>query len=336
VPAISVVIPVYNVEKYLRRCLDSVANQTFADWEAICVNDGSPDNSAVILEEYAKRDKRFKIIAKENGGLSDARNVGTNAATGEYVIYLDSDDFIHPQTMEIAHALARRDNSDVVSWYKDKLFRPQLLVRHRLGFDIDSALPRGIKKKYNLENIKTFVTYDVFAHATECPRHSGIRWPIKHFYVWRHLIRRGFIKGIKFIKGITFEDFPWWSEVMLRRPKVTITKLPFYYYFPNFNSIDMASKEAKKVRNWLIGLEHSYKLYKEKATDYEMDSWSCEIMWPVIIFQIFRKMKYIADPQDIHDIREALRRLGEMGMFDNPPARYARIYRRKILKFINE
>ena len=66
-PAISVIIPVYNVEKYLRRCLDSVLNQTFSDWEAICVNDGSPDNSAAILEEYAARDERFRIVTKENG-----------------------------------------------------------------------------------------------------------------------------------------------------------------------------------------------------------------------------------------------------------------------------
>ena len=82
-PAISVIIPIYNVEKYLRRCLDSVKNQTFPDWEAICVNDGSPDNSAEILEEYAKKDARFKIVNKENGGLSDARNAGMAVASGK-------------------------------------------------------------------------------------------------------------------------------------------------------------------------------------------------------------------------------------------------------------
>ncbi len=121
-PTISIIIPVYNVERCLRRCLDSVAQQTFEDWEAVCVNDGSPDGSAAILAEYASRDSRFKIVTKENGGLSDARNVGMEHSTGEYVMYLDSDDLIHPQTMEIALALARRDGSDVVSWYKNKLF----------------------------------------------------------------------------------------------------------------------------------------------------------------------------------------------------------------------
>ena len=81
-PKISVIIPVYNVEKYLRRCLDSVLAQTFTDWEAICVNDGSSDNSAQILAEYAERDPRFKIITKENGGVSDSRNAGIAIARG--------------------------------------------------------------------------------------------------------------------------------------------------------------------------------------------------------------------------------------------------------------
>ena len=78
-PIVTVIIPVYNVERYLRRCLDSVMRQTFQNWQAICVNDGSPDNSLEILQEYAARDSRFEIINKKNGGSSDARNVGMKA-----------------------------------------------------------------------------------------------------------------------------------------------------------------------------------------------------------------------------------------------------------------
>ncbi len=239
---VSVIIPVYNVEKYLRRCLDSVLCQTFSEWEAICVNDGSPDNSADILDEYAARDSRFKIITQKNGGLSDARNTGMKHATGEYILYLDSDDFIHPQTMEFSYALAKRDNSDIVSWYKDGTYRPKLLIMNALKINIDNVVPRGICKRYRLNNVKSFVTDDVFAHSTEQPNPS-MKWPIKHFYVWRHLFRRELIADVKFIKGITFEDFPWWCEIMLKHPRVTITKLPFSYYFPNLNSIDMASKQ---------------------------------------------------------------------------------------------
>ena len=100
-PKYTVVIPVYNVEAYLRQCLDSVAHQTFPDWEAICVNDGSTDGSATILEDYASKDGRFKIVAQPNRGLSAARNTGMDAAKGEYILFLDSDDWLEPNALEV-------------------------------------------------------------------------------------------------------------------------------------------------------------------------------------------------------------------------------------------
>ena len=96
----SIIIPVYNVESYLRQCLDSVLAQTFGDWEAICVNDGSTDGSAAILEEYAAKDDRFKVITQANAGLSAARNAGIKEAQGEYVLFLDSDDWLEPTALQ--------------------------------------------------------------------------------------------------------------------------------------------------------------------------------------------------------------------------------------------
>lgn len=98
---VSIIIPVYNVELYLKDCLDSFLNQSFADWEAICVNDGSTDSSAAILEEYAEKDSRFKIISQPNGGLSAARNTGLKAVKGEYVLFLDSDDWLELNALEV-------------------------------------------------------------------------------------------------------------------------------------------------------------------------------------------------------------------------------------------
>ena len=97
----SVIIPVYNVETYLRECMDSVLNQTFSDWEAVCVNDGSTDCSSAVLEEFASKDSRFAIINQSNGGLSAARNTGLKAAKGEYVLFLDSDDWLEPKALEV-------------------------------------------------------------------------------------------------------------------------------------------------------------------------------------------------------------------------------------------
>lgn len=107
----SVIIPVYNVESYLRECLDSVLCQTFQDWEAICVNDGSSDNSLAILDEYAAKDSRFKVVSQTNGGLSAARNTGMDNASGEYIVFLDSDDWIEYNTLEILETYLRPPTS---------------------------------------------------------------------------------------------------------------------------------------------------------------------------------------------------------------------------------
>ena len=97
---ISIIIPIYNVEEYIYRCVDSITNQTYNNLEIILVDDGSPDASGKICDEYAEKDRRIKVIHKKNGGLSEARNFGIDAATGEWLFFLDSDDWLHPQTIE--------------------------------------------------------------------------------------------------------------------------------------------------------------------------------------------------------------------------------------------
>lgn len=111
---ISVIIPVYNVEPYLRECLDSVLGQTFTDWEAVCVDDGSRDGSSAILDEYAARDSRFQVIHQSNKGLSAARNAGMDAAKGEWLFFLDSDDVIVLDAFERLNAVAAGDRYDAV------------------------------------------------------------------------------------------------------------------------------------------------------------------------------------------------------------------------------
>ena len=102
-PLISIIIPVYNVEQYLHRCVDSVLNQTYKNLEIILVNDGSPDNCPFICDEYAKKDKRIIVVHKENGGLSSARNAGLEIVQGEYISFIDSDDWIHENYNEILY-----------------------------------------------------------------------------------------------------------------------------------------------------------------------------------------------------------------------------------------
>lgn len=111
---VSVLVPIYNVEKYLSQCLDSLCAQTLKNIEFICINDGSTDNSGNILEKYAKNDSRFKIITKPNSGYGDSMNVGLEAATGEYIGIVESDDFAEPNMFEKLYKAAKNNNLDIV------------------------------------------------------------------------------------------------------------------------------------------------------------------------------------------------------------------------------
>jgi len=333
-PKISVIIPVYRVEQFLERCLDSVLNQTFDDWEAICINDCSPDNSGAILARYAARDKRIKVVNhRQNGGLSVARNTGMKHASGEYIMYMDSDDFIHPQTMEITLRLAQRDKSDLVCFTYDRRYRPMLMIRYKLGLSIEKIMPRRYKKKYDISNVESIVTDNVFDHVTE-KSDKKIKWPIKRCQVWKFLIRRKFLDGLDFIPGIIYEDFPWWSAVILRRPRTTITKLPLYFYYPNFGtSILLSYKEKQKLHGRCVGLISAFELYSKNATESEMASWQQKLMWNYVITS-FRKVGNLND-DDKNAIRMEFAKMHKMGMFNNPMSKKDCKYRDKILDFIN-
>lgn len=334
-PKISIIIPMYNVEKYLRRCLDSVLHQTFTDWQAICVDDGSPDKSGEIAEEYASRDKRFVVVHKENGGLSDARNAGLPKATGEYIMYLDSDDFIHPQTMEIAYNLAQKNKSDIVSFTYDRFYRPQLMVYHKLGLNTDNVVPFGIRKKYNVDKIKTRTVNDVFELATERTHNKmnpNRRWLIKHCQVWKNLYKKSLIKDTPFIKGILFEDFPWWSAIMLKRPRVTVAPLPLYYYIPNFGGIVLSAKQLRIMQSLCTGIKFAYKLYSENADDDQMKKWQSQFMWYFVNWA-FRKLKYLKTDDEIQTARDEFIEMNKLGVFDNVPNEWYDL-RERIYKFI--
>ena len=119
----SIIIPVYNVEAFLRDCLDSVLRQSFPDWEAICVNDGSTDGSAAILEEYTVKDPRIKVITQVNGGLSSARNAGLKAAEGEYILFLDSDDWLEDDALKVL--AGKVDGEDMLCFSGRRFFEKE-------------------------------------------------------------------------------------------------------------------------------------------------------------------------------------------------------------------
>ena len=336
-PKISIVIPVYNVEKYLRRCLDSVLNQTFSDWEAICVNDGSPDKSADILKEYAKLDPRIKVINKDNGGLSDARNLGINFTKGQYIFLLDSDDFIHSQTLEILDCLIESENADMILFDFDKVFyinARKRIIHNKEDFSV--ILPESKNTIYNVKKIKKYTTKKILFHSTERNRSLHVLRPVRrHCYPVLGLYRRTMIAEIPFVKGIIMEDFPWWSTLLLKRPKTVITKIPLYFYMPNSTSILNSSGALRMIESITTGLEHAYKIYKKEASQKEFKHFVREFLWPFTIIAM-RKTRNLENKFDLDVAKKAFTNLYNIGVFDKAYGLRAKKYRRKIKKFIKD
>lgn len=135
-PLISIIVPVYNVEKYLPKCLDSLVNQTYKNLEIICINDGSQDDSFIILKKYEEQDKRIKIISQKNSGVSVARNTALNMAIGKYIMFVDGDDWIEVDTCQIALEVANKYNSGIVMWDYIREFDNSSLPKNIFNEDV--------------------------------------------------------------------------------------------------------------------------------------------------------------------------------------------------------
>jgi hypothetical protein len=157
---------------------------------------------------------------------------------------------------------------------------------------------------------------------------------IKHCQVWKNLYKKDLIKDIPFIKGILFEDFPWWSAVMLKRPRVSVVPLPLYYYIPNFGGIVLSAKQLRIMKSLCTGIKSAYKLYAEKADDEQMKQWQSKFMW-WFVHWAFRKLKYLKTEEEINSARKEFIEMRDMGVFDNVPNEWYSM-RENIYKFINE
>ena len=266
---VSVIIPIYNVEKYLRRALDSLLAQTHQDWEAILVDDGSTDGSGRIARHYCDKDKRFVLVRQENQGQGAARNNALKSVRGDYVMYLDPDDSLHPQAMELCVAAALRDGSDMVTFTYDHLYRFLNKCSHRLGLGDVKPRPRHYR------DYPYHVTDNIFLHATESSHPQGIdrRWRVKHCQAWRCLLRADLARKARFAEGLKYEDVPWWGEILLNVRRTTITRLPLYYYYPNPGSFIMSADRKEHIRSLQAILKQTDELYG-KATTAQRNAWN--------------------------------------------------------------
>lgn len=220
---VSVIIPVYNVEKYLNECLDSVVNQTLDDIEIICVNNGSTDNSLAILESYANSDDRFKIITQTNKGMGSARNVGFKNSSGDYIYYVDSDDFIELNMLEELYKNAINNNSEIVV---SKIAR-----FNDFSDKIDYSIPG-----FDFENQFEGVDFDNFVFNYIEIKHYVLN---ASFAPWMKLFKRDLIEdnNLYFIESIAFEDVLFHVQSILIADKISFSPNFFYHYRNNPNSI---------------------------------------------------------------------------------------------------
>ncbi len=272
---VSVVVPIFNAEAFLRRALNSILSQTHKDWEAILVDDGSTDGSGRIAEEYAQRDIRFKVIHKENSGQSDARNLGMQHIAGEYLLFLDADDFLHPQLMSLCLEAIQRDGSDIVCFTYDHAYRTMGLVKQFLHLDAPKPHYKFYKEPPYL------VTDNIFDYATEHsnPKNIDKRWAVKHCQAWRCMYKTYAVHDIKFIPGIIYEDFPWWSEVLLHIKRCTILNLPLYFYSPNPQSDILSTSQTHKIESLRKAIEAAKNIYAS-APETKRLAWERNFLTP--------------------------------------------------------
>lgn len=235
---VSIVIPVYKVERYLERCVDSVRAQTYANMEIILVDDGSPDRCGEICDAYAREDERIRVIHKENGGNGDAKNAGAAQASGKYLLFVDSDDYISERLLAKTVPIAEKTGCDMILFDHFHVENGRTEVR-------SEELPAG--------HVLDLKTEKRLLFSTPAP--------------WSKLFNRGFYErsGIRFPKGCYYEDLNASVKFMAEARRIFYLKEPLYYYMIRGDSI-MGSKNYKKNYEDMVKvLNDVLKYYKDKG-----------------------------------------------------------------------
>ncbi|MBU3178169.1 glycosyltransferase [Clostridium estertheticum] len=241
-PLISIIVPVYKVEQYLNRCIESIINQSYQRLEIILVDDGSPDNCGQICNEFSKKDNRVKVIHKENGGLSSARNAGLNVATGEYIGFVDSDDWIDADMFRNLLDVAERENADIVQC--------------------------GFQTVLNDDTIKRKFTFDCEGYNDNESVLSAYFLQTKiHIVVWNKLYKSYLFHSVRMVEGRLNEDMMVSFELILKTKKLLSIPGIYYNYLQRDTSIMGTSFSPKKLDAIFAG-NYVLSLCEKKALLY--------------------------------------------------------------------
>ena len=253
-PLVSIIIPVYNVEKYLEKCIASVVNQTYTNLEIILIDDGSPDNCPTICDAWKERDSRIKVIHQENGGLSHARNEGLKLATGEFIGFVDSDDWIEPEMYEILLSSVEETGVDIaVCNYQSEHENSQTVIQKPESLD---------KKIYTaIEALELILSWKSFIRTI----------------VWNKLFRSHLLSKILFPEGKLYEDIVWTPKIIGRSKKIVTIDLALYHYLFREESLShnvhnlYSLKDMFELRNLRVEYihEHYPSLENLAITEYQ-------------------------------------------------------------------
>lgn len=225
-PKISIIVPVYNVERYLNECLDSIKSQTYSDWECILVDDGSPDGSGKICDEYAASDSRFRVIHRKNGGVSAARNAALVEAKGKYISFVDSDDYVYPCYLETLLNMLEKSGADVAQVGMEMIFTT-------------------FKRKMN--SVEEEVVMNRRQLAVELIKNNMVP-----SYLWNKMFRRDVI-SVPFPEGVNYEDICAMTEWSRNICHVVFSPKVLYAYRQRKGSIvnDLSVENCRDYLNAL-------------------------------------------------------------------------------------
>ena len=238
-PEISVIVPVYNVEKHLHRCIDSILAQTFTDFELMLVDDGSPDNCGAICDNYANRDSRIQVIHQENQGQAAARNHAVIQAAGEWVCFVDSDDVIHPQMLELLYAAVINSHAQISMCAAIE----------------EETLPSDFSNPKEAEFTVHKVDEDYLNSLYDSGEH-------RCWVIWGKLIRTEIVKKIPFTVGRIYEDNAVVCQWLYEAKTVANIQERLYFYMVNPSGTSKSQFSLKKI-DYLWALEEKIRFYKK-------------------------------------------------------------------------
>lgn len=271
-PAISVIVPVYKAEAYLAKCVESILTQTFCDFEVLLIDDGSPDNSGAMCDEYAAKDHRVRVFHKENGGVSSARNLGLKEACGAYIAFIDSDDWVEADELETLYQLVTEHSADSAGCAHNNV-GPDGVYLPEIG-----ALPAGV---YDREKIMTGIVDRLMGYRLEQPGQ-----PVLNGYIWRFLFSRDIITREEIVfDGAYLEDELFLVEYFCHAEKLAMTERPLYNYWYNPNSA---------IHRYMGGYMETFRsfLARKRALALRLDTaeqlpdWEISTLWAGLLIAV--------------------------------------------------